>query len=141
VLDLGWNRLNQAILDTSATCHMPDVIEMPYRPMITRRRRARRAPHTYRLGGQTCLAGDVIGDYSFPEPLEVGQRLVFEDMALLHDGEDHHVQRHQPALDRDLELQYGPTRDCARVWLCRFQGTPVLNPRSLWPGATPPKKQ
>lgn len=81
VLDLGWNGIDQAILDTSATCHMPDVIEMPYRTMVTGSGSADEFPHLYRLGGQTCLAGDVIGDYSFPEPLTIGQRLVFEDMA------------------------------------------------------------
>ena len=81
VLDLTWNHVAQAILDTSATCHMPDVIEMPYRPLITGSGEPGEFPHSYRLGGQTCLAGDVIGDYAFPEPLSIGQRLVFEDMA------------------------------------------------------------
>ncbi|RMG96440.1 MAG: carboxynorspermidine decarboxylase [Deltaproteobacteria bacterium] len=70
-----------AILDTSATAHMPDVLEMPYRPEVRGAGPAGATPHTYRLGGQTCLAGDVIGDYSFPRPLAVGDRLVFEDMA------------------------------------------------------------
>jgi carboxynorspermidine decarboxylase len=82
VLDLPWNGMPLAILDTSATCHMPDVIEMPYRPRIIGAGEPGANPHTYRLGGQTCLAGDVIGDYSFAEPLYVGQRLLFEDMAL-----------------------------------------------------------
>ncbi|HSD42145.1 MAG TPA: carboxynorspermidine decarboxylase [Burkholderiales bacterium] len=82
VLDLPWNGMPLAILDTSATCHMPDVIEMPYRPRIIGAGAPDAHPHAYRLGGQTCLAGDVIGDYSFPEPLRVGDRLVFEDMAL-----------------------------------------------------------
>jgi carboxynorspermidine decarboxylase len=81
VLDLAWNTLDQAILDTSATCHMPDTLEMPYRPDIIGAGIAGEFPHTYRLGGLTCLAGDVIGDYSFAEPLRVGQRLVFGDMA------------------------------------------------------------
>ena len=81
VLDLTWNGLAQAILDTSATCHMPDVIEMPYRAQVIGGGESGEFPHTYRLGGQTCLAGDVLGDYSFAEPLRVGQRLVFEDMA------------------------------------------------------------
>jgi carboxynorspermidine decarboxylase len=81
VLDLTWNGLNQAILDTSATCHMPDVLEMPYRPQVLGADTASMLPHTYRLGGMTCLAGDVIGDYSFAEPLKVGQRLIFDDMA------------------------------------------------------------
>jgi carboxynorspermidine decarboxylase len=81
VLDLAWNGLNQAILDASATCHMPDVLEMPYRPEIFGAAEPGVLEHTYRLGGLTCLAGDVMGDYSFAAPLEVGQRLVFGDMA------------------------------------------------------------
>lgn len=81
VLDITWNHLDQAILDTSATCHMPDTLEMPYRPDITGAGLPDEKSHTYRLGGLTCLAGDVIGDYSFDKPLEIGQRLVFEDMS------------------------------------------------------------
>ncbi|MDO8826265.1 carboxynorspermidine decarboxylase [Methylophaga sp.] len=81
VLDITWNHLDQAILDTSATCHMPDTLEMPYRPDITGSGLPAEKAHTYRLGGLTCLAGDVIGDYSFDTPLEIGQRLVFEDMS------------------------------------------------------------
>ena len=81
VLDTSWNQLPQAILDTSATCHMPDTLEMPYRPHITGSGLADEKAYTYRLGGLTCLAGDVIGDYSFDKPLEIGQRLVFEDMS------------------------------------------------------------
>mgnify|MGYP003380631205 CR=1 FL=1 len=81
VLDISWNELNQAILDTSATCHMPDTLEMPYRPDVFGAGEANELAHTYRLGGLTCLAGDVIGDYSFAEPLQIGQRLVFGDMA------------------------------------------------------------
>jgi carboxynorspermidine decarboxylase len=70
-----------AILDTSATAHMPDTLEMPYRPHIIGTDLPGVLPHTYRLGGMTCLAGDVINEYSFPEPLQVGQKLVFTDMA------------------------------------------------------------
>ena len=81
VLDLGWNEMNQAILDSSATCHMPDVLEMPYRPDILGAAEPGVLDNTYRLGGLTCLAGDVMGDYSFAEPLQIGQRLVFGDMA------------------------------------------------------------
>ncbi len=81
VLDITWNTMAQAILDTSATCHMPDVLEMPYRADIVGAGMPNELPHTYRLGGVTCLAGDVIGDYSFPQPLQVGQRLMFDDMA------------------------------------------------------------
>lgn len=81
VLDITWNGMAQAILDTSATCHMPDVLEMPYRADILGAAMPEELPHTYRLGGMTCLAGDVIGDYSFAQPLQVGQRLMFDDMA------------------------------------------------------------
>ncbi|MGE7985383.1 carboxynorspermidine decarboxylase [Lysinibacillus fusiformis] len=81
VLDIQENGMDLAILDTSATCHMPDVLEMPYRPMIIGSGQANEFAHTYRLGGLTCLAGDVIGDYSFEQPLKPGDRLVFTDMA------------------------------------------------------------
>ncbi|MCF7971468.1 MAG: carboxynorspermidine decarboxylase [Methylococcaceae bacterium] len=81
VLDITWNQLDQAILDTSATCHMPDTLEMPYRPDISGADIANKLAHTYRLGGLTCLAGDVIGDYSFAQPLRIGQRIIFEDMS------------------------------------------------------------
>lgn len=81
VLDITWNTMAQAILDTSATCHMPDVLEMPYRADILGAGMPNEFAHTYRLGGMTCLAGDVIGDYSFAQPLQVGQRLMFDDMA------------------------------------------------------------
>ena len=81
ILDITWNQLNQAILDTSATCHMPDILEMPYRPDISGADAVNKLAYSYRLGGLTCLAGDVIGDYSFNQPLEIGQRLIFEDMA------------------------------------------------------------
>lgn len=87
VLDLGYNQMDLAILDTSATCHMPDTLEMPYRAEIIDLVSQNAAgekdekPHSYRLGGQTCLAGDVMGDYSFDKPLEIGQRLMFDDMS------------------------------------------------------------
>ena len=81
VLDLKRNDRDLAILDTSATCHMPDVLEMPYRPRILGAAEPGELPHSYRLGGQTCLAGDVIGDYAFAAPLQIGQRLLFADMA------------------------------------------------------------
>ena len=71
-----------AILDASAACHMPDVIEMPYRPPVLTSGGAGEKPHTYRLGGPTCLAGDIIGDYSFDAPLQLGDRLVLGDMAI-----------------------------------------------------------
>ena len=81
VLDIIKNDGLIAILDTSATAHMPDVLEMPYRPRIRGAAEPRELPHSYRLGGLSCLAGDVIGEYSFPKPLKVGDRLIFEDMA------------------------------------------------------------
>ncbi len=81
VVDVVQNDLQIAILDTSAAAHMPDVLEMPYRPAVVGAGEPGEHPHTYRLGGLTCLAGDVIGDYSFPEPLKVGDPLVFLDMA------------------------------------------------------------
>jgi carboxynorspermidine decarboxylase len=81
VLDVMHNGMPIAVLDTSATCHMPDTLEMPYRAQIIGAGEPGAQAHTYRLGGQSCLAGDVIGDYSFAQPLQVGQRLVFEDMA------------------------------------------------------------
>ncbi|MFT4143785.1 MAG: carboxynorspermidine decarboxylase [Mobilitalea sp.] len=82
VLELNDNGMELAILDTSASCHMPDVLEMPYRPRIIGAGEPGEYPYTYRLGGPTCLSGDVIGDYSFPEPLKIGDRLVFCDMAI-----------------------------------------------------------
>jgi len=82
VLDFHENGLEIAILDTSATCHMPDVLEMPYRPPLFGSGEAGEKPYTYRLAGQTCLTGDVIGDYSFDQPLAIGDRLVFGDMAI-----------------------------------------------------------
>lgn len=82
VLDVLNNGMDLAILDTSAACHMPDVLEMPYRPAIVGAGQPGEYAHTYRLGGLTCLAGDVIGDYSFPQPLKPGDRVVFTDMAI-----------------------------------------------------------
>jgi carboxynorspermidine decarboxylase len=81
VMDTFHNGMDIAILDASATAHMPDVLEMPYRPVIIDAADPGVKPHTYRLGGMTCLAGDVIGDYSFDRPLVPGDKLVFLDMA------------------------------------------------------------
>lgn len=83
VLETWWSAgTNHAIIDASAACHMPDVLEMPYRPNIIGSGKAGEKPYTYRLGAATCLAGDIIGDYSFDEPLKAGDRLVFCDMAI-----------------------------------------------------------
>ncbi len=91
VLDIMHNALDIAILDASCAAHMPDVLEMPYRPTIISGAgcsghingggQPGEKKHTYRLAGPTCLAGDVIGDYSFDNPLAVGDKLVFGDMA------------------------------------------------------------
>ncbi len=81
VLDVVHNQMDIAILDTSAAAHMPDVIEMPYRPNIIGAEKPGVKAYTYRLGGLTCLSGDVIGDYSFDQPLRAGDKLVFLDMA------------------------------------------------------------
>jgi len=81
VLDIVNNGVKIAILDTSATAHMPDVLEMPYRPEIVGAGKPGEKPYTYRLGGLTCLAGDVIGDYAFDHELTIGERIVFLDMS------------------------------------------------------------
>lgn len=83
VLDLTENgAVKNAILDASAACHMPDVIEMPYTPPLYGAQAGTEGPRVWRLGGPTCLAGDVIGDYSFEEPLREGELLLFGDMAI-----------------------------------------------------------
>lgn len=83
VLDLPKNGDTKlAILDMSAACHTPDVIEMPYRPPLCGAGEAGEKAVTYRLGGPTCLSGDVLGDYSFDAPLQEGDRLIFGDMAI-----------------------------------------------------------
>lgn len=81
VLDILQRDPPIAILDTSVTAHMPDVLEMPYRPNIVGADLPGVLPHTYQLGGMTCLAGDVIGNWSFPNPLAPGDRIAFTDMA------------------------------------------------------------
>ena len=82
VLDIVENGRSIAILDTSAACHMPDVLEMPYRPEVIGAGKLGEKLYEYRFGGPTCLAGDIIGDYSFDAPLKVGDRVVFCDMAI-----------------------------------------------------------
>ena len=82
VLEITENGVQTAILDASAACHMPDVLEMPYRPPLSGAGLPGERPFTYRLAGPTCLAGDVIGDYSFDRPLETGDVLEFQDMAI-----------------------------------------------------------
>jgi carboxynorspermidine decarboxylase len=82
VLDIIHNDIDIAITDTSAACHMPDVLEMPYRAPLKDSGKTGEKKYACRLGGPTCLAGDIIGDYSFDNPLRIGDRLVFEDMAI-----------------------------------------------------------
>lgn len=79
VLDIVHNGIDIAILDTSAEAHMPDTIIMPYRAEVRGAGEAGEKAHTYRLAGNTCLAGDIMGDYSFDEPLKIGDRIFFED--------------------------------------------------------------
>ena len=81
VIDIVENGMQIAILDVSATAHMPDVLEMPYRPDVEGAGLPEEKTFTYRLGAPTCLSGDVIGDYSFDAPLEIGDRIVFHDMS------------------------------------------------------------
>ncbi|WP_276953015.1 carboxynorspermidine decarboxylase [Helicobacter rodentium] len=92
VIDIVRNGMDIAILDVSAAAHMPDCLEMPYRPMVRNSFKAKiikkhsklqlkgEKPYAYRFGGPTCLAGDIIGDYSFKEPLQIGDKIIFEDM-------------------------------------------------------------
>ncbi|SHJ19544.1 carboxynorspermidine decarboxylase [Pseudobutyrivibrio xylanivorans] len=82
VLDIVDNKIKTLILDASAACHMPDVLEMPYRPPLMNSYEYDKKPYKYRLSSYTCLAGDIIGDYSFNREIKVGDRLVFEDMAI-----------------------------------------------------------
>jgi len=79
VLDIVHNGMDIAILDTSAEAHMPDTLAMPYRAMVRGSGEAGEKKYTYRFGGNTCLAGDIMGDYSFDEPLQVGDKVIFED--------------------------------------------------------------
>lgn len=92
VIDIVWNEINIAILDVSASAHMPDCLEMPYRPNVKKISKNKTeeiieadkgegiGKYAYRFGGATCLAGDIIGEYSFETPLNIGDRVIFEDM-------------------------------------------------------------
>ncbi|RHU38097.1 carboxynorspermidine decarboxylase [Clostridium sp. TM06-18] len=82
VMDIVENGLSVLILDASAACHMPDVLEMPYRPPLKDSGVSGEKEFTYRLSSYTCLAGDVIGDYSFDHKIQVGDKLYFQDMAI-----------------------------------------------------------
>lgn len=82
VLDIVDNEIKTLVLDASASCHMPDVLEMPYRPPLKDSGEAGEKNYTYRLSSNTCLAGDVIGDYSFDKEITIGDKLYFEDMAI-----------------------------------------------------------
>ena len=80
VIGIHRNEKDILILDASASCHMPDVLEVPYRPPILGAGEPGAHPHTYIIGGKTCMTGDIIGEYSFPKPVAVGDRLIFGDM-------------------------------------------------------------
>ena len=82
VLDIVDNEIKTLVLDASASCHMPDVLEMPYRPPLKDSGEVGEKNYTYRLSSNTCLAGDVIGDYSFDKEIKIGDKLYFEDMAI-----------------------------------------------------------
>ena len=82
VADLLENGMPIAILDASAVCHAPDITELRYRPPLVGADKPSVLPYTYRLGGRSCLPEDIFGDYSFDHPLQIGERLVFEDMAI-----------------------------------------------------------
>jgi carboxynorspermidine decarboxylase len=80
VIGIHRNEKDILILDASASCHMPDVLEVPYRPPIYGGEEPGMLPHSYIIGGKTCMTGDIIGEYSFEKPLAVGDRLIFGDM-------------------------------------------------------------
>lgn len=81
VVDVVENQgVKTAIVDVSFACHMPDTLEMPYKPAITESVGVNTELPTYRLGGNSCLSGDFMGDWSFNEPLKIGDRLTLEDM-------------------------------------------------------------
>ena len=82
IIDIVNNGIDICILDSSAACHMPDVIEMPYRPEVIGGSKPNEKEYTYRFAGPSCLAGDIIGDYSFDNKLSIGGRVIFCDMAI-----------------------------------------------------------
>ena len=79
ILDIVHNDIDIAILDTSAEAHMPDTLAMPYTPEVVDGKIGHELPYRYRFGGNSCLAGDIIGDYSFSKPLNIGQKIIFKD--------------------------------------------------------------
>jgi carboxynorspermidine decarboxylase len=93
VLDVVDNGMQIAVLDASAACHMPDVLEMPYRPPLRGAAKPGEQPYTYRLAGPTCLAGDVIGDYAFDHALRLGSADL-RGYGHLYHGQEQHLQRH-----------------------------------------------
>jgi len=82
VLDIIHNKIDIAIVDVSPTCHMPDVLEQPYQPTILGAGNYNEYPYRYQIAGLSCLAGDIIGNYCFPEPLTIGKKIVFLNMAI-----------------------------------------------------------
>ena len=81
MVDIVENRgIRTAILNVSFTCHMPDCLEMPYQPAVRGAQMGKEGPYVYRLGGNSCLSGDYMGDWSFDHELQIGERIVFEDM-------------------------------------------------------------
>ncbi|MBN2737079.1 MAG: carboxynorspermidine decarboxylase [Spirochaetales bacterium] len=113
VLDTLHNHMPLAIMDASAAAHMPDVIEMPYRPEIFGAGKPEEKQHNYRLGGPSCLAGDVIGDYSFDKPLVPGAKLAFGDMA------HYSMVKNNTFNGIPLPSIYGYNSDKNKLWLVK----------------------
>ncbi len=120
VLDIVHNEKDIAILDASASCHMPDVLEVPYTPPLFGAAEPGVHPHTYILGGKTCMTGDIIGEYSFLEPLKTGRpaRLRRHDPVQLR--EEQYLQRHAFARPRPAARRR-PLRGRAAVRVRRLQ--------------------
>ena len=121
VLDIINNNGEIAIMDTSAACHMPDVLEMPYRPRIIGAGDHKK--YTYRLGGPTCLSGDIIGEYSFDQPLKLGDKIIFEDMAIYSMVKNNtfnginlpSIAIHRPNGEIQIVRQFGYQDFCSRL--------------------------